>query len=70
MKIRKIIQELKSYSVQQDALLAKLNQNESPFDIPQEIKDWCGIDFDKWEEMRDMGKKPWVYQKKQYVEFI
>ena len=38
--------------------------------IPQEIKDWCGIDFDKWEEARQQGLKPWVYLKSQKVKFI
>jgi hypothetical protein len=38
--------------------------------IPQEIKDWCGIDFNLWEEMKALGKKPWVYRTNETIEFF
>jgi histidinol-phosphate aminotransferase len=36
--IRKSIQELKEYSVPQDKYEVKLNQNESPYDVPEDLK--------------------------------
>ena len=36
--IRKSIQELKEYSVPQDNYEVKLNQNESPYDVPEDLK--------------------------------
>ncbi len=37
--IRKSIQELKEYSVPQDNYEVKLNQNESPYDVPKNLKE-------------------------------
>ena len=37
--------------------------------IPQEIKDWCGINFDQWELERKNGLKPWVHRTAGYVTF-
>ena len=37
--IRKSIQELKEYSVPQDKYEVKLNQNESPYDVPKDLKE-------------------------------
>jgi histidinol-phosphate aminotransferase len=37
--IRKSIQELKEYSVPQDKYEVKLNQNESPYDVPKNLKE-------------------------------
>jgi histidinol-phosphate aminotransferase len=37
--IRKSIQELKEYTVPQDKYEVKLNQNESPYDVPEELKE-------------------------------
>ena len=37
--IRKSIQELKEYTVPQDKYEIKLNQNESPYDVPDELKE-------------------------------
>ncbi|MBN1694731.1 histidinol-phosphate transaminase [candidate division WOR-3 bacterium] len=37
--IRKSIQELKEYSVPQDKYKVKLNQNESPYDVPEDLKE-------------------------------
>lgn len=37
--IRKSIQELKEYTVPQDNYDVKLNQNESPYDVPKDLKD-------------------------------
>jgi histidinol-phosphate aminotransferase len=36
--IRKSIQKLKEYSVPQDKYEVKLNQNESPYDVPEDLK--------------------------------
>ncbi len=36
--IRKSVTELNEYSVLQDMSVVKLNQNESPYDIPPELK--------------------------------
>lgn len=36
--IRKSIQELKEYTVPQDKYEVKLNQNESPYDVPEDLK--------------------------------
>ena len=37
--IRKSIQELKEYIVPQDKYEVKLNQNESPYDVPEDLKE-------------------------------
>jgi histidinol-phosphate aminotransferase len=37
--IRKSIQELKEYTVPQDKYEVKLNQNESPYDVPEDLKE-------------------------------
>jgi histidinol-phosphate aminotransferase len=37
--IRKSIQELKEYTVPQDKYEVKLNQNESPYDVPDDLKE-------------------------------
>lgn len=37
--------------------------------IPKEIKNWCGIDFDIWEEKRKAGLKPWVLMLEKNVKF-
>ncbi len=37
--IRKSIQELKEYTVPQDKYEVKLNQNESPYDVPKDLKE-------------------------------
>lgn len=37
--IRKSIQELKEYTVPQDNYEVKLNQNESPYDVPEDLKE-------------------------------
>lgn len=58
--IRNSIQQMKHYFVVQDPNLIKLNQNESPFDIPEELKNQI------WENFKEIewNRYPAFYPKK------
>ena len=49
-KIKQSVRELRAYSLRPDRASIKLNQNENPFDVPQEIKK---------ETLSRLDKRPW-----------
>ncbi|GBD93362.1 histidinol-phosphate aminotransferase 2 [bacterium BMS3Abin05] len=63
------IQDLGSYSVPQEGFPVKLNQNESPFDIPSEIKQeiWHRFQKDEWSRYPTEGPEDLLDALSQYA---
>jgi histidinol-phosphate aminotransferase len=69
--IRKSIQELEEYTVPQDKYEVKLNQNESPYDVPEDLKEEIirKIKITDWNRYPPRTATPLVKAISEYTDF-